>query len=126
MSIRASVFALLTAIAVPAPAELAMIAWDARGGFERQFRIAPKGLAELCGRLRPGDTVRWQFESESAVDFNIHFHEGKDVRYPLKQDAVAEARGTFVATGEQDYCWMWSNSAARPAAMIVRLDRQAR
>jgi len=123
MNKRTSMVFLLAAVAMPAYAELVEITWDARGGLERQVRIAPNGFVELCGRLRPNDRVRWQFEGDVPVDFNIHFHEGKAVRYPTKEEGVAKSQGLLEVASEQDYCWMWSNSAARPAAMTVRLNR---
>jgi hypothetical protein len=76
---RVLLFALLLPFAVSSYAEPIEIAWDGQGGFERQVRIAPKGFVELCGRLRPRDAVRWQFEADAATSFNIHFHEGKAV-----------------------------------------------
>jgi hypothetical protein len=79
LKLRAPLFALLLTLAGLSSAELIEIAWDGQGGFERQVRIAPKGFVELCGRLRPQEAVRWQFEADAATSFNIHFHEGKAV-----------------------------------------------
>lgn len=123
MNTRTSMLLLLAALATTAHAELVEIAWDAQGGFERQVRIAPKGFIEVCGRLRPTDRVRWQFEGDLPMSFNIHFHEGKAVRYPTKEEGVAKSQGVLEVASEQDYCWMWSNPGARQAAMTVRLDR---
>ena len=120
---RALLFVLLLTLAAPSYAELIEIAWDGQGGFERQVRIAPKGFVELCGRLRPKETVRWQFEADAATSFNIHFHEGKAVRYPAKEEGVSKSRGVLEVKSEQDYCWMWSNPSGRQTTMTVRLDR---
>jgi hypothetical protein len=86
-------------------------------------RIAPKGFVELCGRLRPEATVRWQFDADAATSFNIHFHEGKAVRYPVKEESISKSRGVLEVKSEQDYCWMWSNPSGRPTTMTIRLDR---
>jgi hypothetical protein len=120
---RALLFALLATVALPSYAELIQIAWDTQGRFERQAHIAPKGFVELCGRLRPKDSVRWQFEAEAPMSFNIHFHEGKAVRYPVKEEGAAKSQGVLEVKSEQDYCWMWSNPSDRQATLSVRLDR---
>jgi hypothetical protein len=55
------------------------------------------------------------------VDFNVHFHEGKDVRYPSRLQQRQTGKGNLTPANEQDYCWMWRNAAAEPAAISARL-----
>ena len=40
------------------------------------------------------------------MDFNVHYHEGKDVRFPAKRAQVSKADGTLDVSVDQDYCWM--------------------
>jgi hypothetical protein len=42
------------------------------------------------------------------VDFNIHYHRGDEVFYPVKREAMRRDGGTFTAKTGEDYCWMWS------------------
>ena len=75
-------------------------------------------------RLTHGHTVAWSFKSPSALNFNVHYHEGQKVVFPEKKDAVAELRGELKVPVDQDYCWMWSNKTGAAATRTVQLQRQ--
>lgn len=115
----------LFALSTTAQAELVEIAWDADGRFGRQLTVAPGKFAELCGKLTAKSLVQWKFDSEAATDFNIHFHAGKAVRYPVKKDAVSGADGTLDVSREEAYCWMWSNRSTSSVVVQVQLKRVA-
>lgn len=106
-----------------AAAELIDIAWSGQGRFERRVTVAPGQFAEACGRLARAQAVAWRFEASAPLDFNIHYHEGKDVRYPERRDALARASGKLQVALEQDYCWMWTNRTARPVGLAFELAR---
>ena len=116
----------LTAIATAsslAQAELLDIAWNASGHYEKTATVQPGKFLELCGGLTKGQAIDWSFDADRALDFNVHFHEGKDVVFPEKQTAVTKASGTLNVAVKQDYCWMWSNKSASPATLTARLKR---
>lgn len=115
----------LAAIATSAPLAAAIvdIAWDANRQFDRRLEVAPGKFAEVCGKLAKGDSVRWEFEAAGALDFNIHYHVGKDVEYPARKDAADRMQGTLSVDRDQDYCWMWTNKAAHPVGLRLRLSR---
>ena len=116
----------LTAVASAsnfAQAELLDIAWNASGHYEKSSIVQPGKFLELCGGLTKGQAISWSFDSDRALDFNVHFHEGKDVLFPEKQTAVTKASGTLNIALKQDYCWMWSNKSATPATLTARLKR---
>jgi hypothetical protein len=46
------------------------------------------------------------------VDFNIHFHRGDEVIYPVRRERMRGDGGMFTAKTGEDYCWMWSAKAA--------------
>jgi len=56
------------------------------------------------------------------VDFNIHYHRGKDVFFPVKRNAMRGDGGTFTAKTAEDYCWMWTARDA-PAKVEGRIAR---
>ena len=117
---------LLAALAAAAPlagAQVIEIAWDGQGRFEREVRAEPGKFVELCGKLSPGSQVRWRFEADAATHFNLHYHEGKEVRFPVKEDGVRSSKGTLDVRSTQDYCWMWSNKGPAPATIAVKLSR---
>ena len=96
-------------IAIDARAELVDIRWDSVGLFETAVKVAPGKFAEVCGQLAKDQSVAWSFKGDRPMNFNIHYHEGKQVVFPAKQDAVVEAQGKLDVGLTQDYCWMWTN-----------------
>ncbi len=113
----------LVATSGAASAEIIDVTWDAAGRFERAAAIAPGKFAEVCDKLPAGAKVRWDFEASAPLDFNVHYHVGKEVVFPSKLAAVSAATGTLDAKIEQDYCWLWSNKSAAAATFKVRLQR---
>ena len=78
--------------------------------------MAPKKVHAECARMEAGESRRWHWKSSAPVDFNIHYHRGDEVSYPVKRDAMRGDGGTFVARTGEDYCWMWT---ARDATVRV-------
>ena len=113
----------LAAVTTPAWAEMVDIAWDADGRFERSVTVPNAKFAEFCGKLPAGLKVRWDFEASAPLDFNIHYHVGKDVVFPSKLSAAATAKDVLQTRIEQDYCWMWSNKTASAATLKLKLQR---
>ena len=105
-----------------AAADLQKIEWrDARS--EATFDVAARKFAEWCGKLAKGEKVEWQFEASGPVDFNVHYHEGKNVNFPEKRAAIAAATGTLEVPVDQDYCWMWSNTSTNATVVRARLKK---
>jgi Cu/Ag efflux protein CusF len=126
MKLLAQAAAIGSAVAVCtglARAELAAIQWSDSGASAHEFHVTPGKFAEWCGKLRAGDKVAWHFDAALPLDFNIHYHEGKDVRFPAKHDSVAKAGGTLDVAVAQHYCWMWTNKSGAPALVKASLDR---
>lgn len=123
---RATVWVLATiafGALTAARADVVDIAWDANGRFERSLNVAPAKFAEVCGKLPAGLKVRWDFESGTPLDFNVHYHVGKEVVFPSKLTAVSAAKDVLDTKVDQDYCWMWSNRSASSVTVTVRLQR---
>jgi hypothetical protein len=108
---------------LPARAQLVEIQWDASRGFERSLNVAAAKFVEVCGRLSKGQSISWSFKSEQPLNFNIHYHEGKNVVFPAKQDRVSSLEGTLTVPVDQDYCWMWENEGTLSAPLSLTLRR---
>jgi hypothetical protein len=82
--------------------------------------LEPAKIHEECMRLEAGQKRRYHWKSSAPVDFNIHYHEGPEVFYPVKRDLMRGDGGTFTAKTAQDYCWMWTarNAAAKVEGSI--------
>lgn len=121
---RARLFAVAIATATlgitPARAEVVEIVWDSSGVFQRAVVIEPGKFAEVCGRLRKGQSIAWSFQSGVPMNFNIHYHEGSSVVFPARQGQTASLEGKLEAPTDQDYCWMWENhSGAKDTLSVV-------
>lgn len=117
---RAALVLVLVAIAPSTLAEIVDIAWDTEGRFERSVSVAPGKFAEVCGKLPAGLKVGWTFEASAPLDFNVHYHVGKEVVFPSKLNAVVTAKDTLATKVDQDYCWMWSNKTAASATLKLQ------
>jgi hypothetical protein len=113
----------LSLSAAVASADVVDIAWSPDGTFERTLVVPAGKFAELCGKLAQGAKVRWSFTADKPMAFNIHYHVGNVVTYPVRQDGASTASGDLVAPVGQDYCWMWTNKAAADARASVVLKR---
>ena len=103
--------------------ELVSIEWSPSGTFAHEAAIPPGKFVEVCGKLPARTQVAWQFDAGAPLNFNIHFHEGKKVRFPAKRDQVARSGGTLNAKVDQDYCWMWTNEAPTATTLKLNLKR---
>ncbi|MBY0365794.1 hypothetical protein [Pelomonas aquatica] len=120
-------FLATAALIVAAPrakAELIQVTWDSNGRYEHQLTVAPAKFAEVCDRLKPGAQVQWTFEGSAPMNFNIHYHEDKAVRFPAKEDGSTSSKGTLNVTSEQVYCWTWSNKGQADVRLKLELLKQ--
>lgn len=113
----------LLSLGLAARAELGDIEWTAEGTSAHEFQVAPGKFAEWCGNLQRGDKVQWAFEAAAPLNFNVHYHEGKAVHFPAKQEGVAKAEGVMEVAIDQDYCWMWTNKSSVPVSLKASLNR---
>ena len=107
--------AVLTALLWPvcaAAANIVDIAWTADSRFVHKTQIAAGKFVEICGKVSAGEAVRWSFNADALLDFNIHYHVGKDVVFPAKRAQVSGGQDVLKASVAQDYCWMWTNKTA--------------
>jgi len=103
--------------------EIVTIQWTPSGTFARKLSIAPAKFAEVCGPLAVGEQVRWRFRADRPLDFNVHYHVGKDVVYPVRQDGAIERDGVLAVSRRDEYCWMWTNPGTTTAQLDLTLSR---
>jgi len=75
-----------------------------------RLEVPARGFEEHCIRLNAGEQVRYRYSATAEVDFNIHYHRGKDVFYPVKSSGSRSADATFTAPQADAYCMMWERS----------------
>src|SRR5882672_2521019 len=72
-----------------------------------EARIAPGSFEEMCFQLGAGEAVRYAFDADAALDFNVHWHRGNQLLFPVRSRAVARRGGIFASAMPQAYCLMW-------------------
>lgn len=90
-------------------------AWaaSAESSAPKPFRHAlqPGKIAEECRQVDAGAKLAYRFTASAPVAFNVHFHQGKLVEYPVKVDSTGGENSVFTAASKQEFCWMWTNSS---------------
>ena len=102
-------------------AELISFKLDLNPNFKTQANIQPGKFSEVCGKLKKGNLIRWQFVSSAPLDFNIHYHEGKDIIFPYKMNAIKSGDEELLISLDQDYCWMWTNKSKEAVKLEMSL-----
>jgi hypothetical protein len=72
-------------------------------------KLDPSGLHELCKRIRPDQKFTYSFESSGPVDFNVHYHRGEEVIYPVSEEKISTSKGYYSPKKENIFCLMWTN-----------------
>ena len=82
--------------------------------------LEPGRVHEECARVEKDATRKYHWKASGPVDFNIHRHEGSEVFYPVKRNAMRGDGGAFTADVAADYCWMWT-ARDRPVKLEGRI-----
>jgi hypothetical protein len=82
--------------------------------------LEPGKVHEECMRVERGEKRRYYWKSSAPVDFNIHYHRGDEVLYPVKRERMRGDGGTFASKSGEEYCWMWTAKA--PAKIEGRIE----
>ena len=89
------------------------LAWSHGADDRHQNRleqtILPDDSYELCLVLAQDQQLRYKFNAPRKLDFNIHYHAGHEVFYPVSEDHITDATAMYTAQSEQEYCLMWIN-----------------
>ena len=71
--------------------------------------LKPNKVVEKCMTLDPPQKVEYRFESSAKINFNLHYHKGDQVYYPVKLDRTNGESGLYEAKAKEVYCLMWEN-----------------
>ncbi len=89
----------------------------AESGTSKNIQIKAGKIHENCFKLKTSESIDYSFKASSNVAFNIHYHVGKKVKYPVKMDSVLQHTKTFKADFSQHYCLMWSNKGSETVTL---------
>ncbi len=75
----------------------------------KQLQLLPGKVHESCIQLAASENFKYSFTSSANVNFNIHYHLGQQVEYPVNLKNLKKHADTFKANLAQHYCLMWVN-----------------
>ena len=85
--------------------------------------VPARGFEEHCVKLAAGERVHYRFNASSEVDFNIHYHRGEDVHYPVRTGASRSEDAIFRAPEADVYCLMWERKGEGAVRVEGTVDR---
>jgi len=83
--------------------------------------LAPFEFREFCLEMAAQDKIQYDFQSDRPVEFNVHYHDGIKIHYPVQLKGVTVHAGTFVAEVDQFYCLMWTNRNLTRASLTYHI-----
>ncbi len=89
-----------------------------------QSTIDAGKVHEVCMTLTEGQNLVYFFKSSKTMNFNIHYHEGETVNFPVEEYPTDMASDVFTATVEHGYCMMWTNQNENAVELEVRYEVQ--
>jgi len=126
-----SQFPMLILMVAYTTASLWILAQPIVGGPELTFlqkrsgtvSLVPLQYREYCLDLTAQDSLEYAFEADGPVDFDIHYHDGLTVVFPVELTGTTGHTGQFSPNESQSYCLMWSNRGLSRASMEYRIGR---
>ena len=71
--------------------------------------IKPNKFFEKCVVLNAAQTLEYGFNTSAKVNFNLHYHKGDAVYYPIKEDRVNRMDSSYETSVREDFCMTWEN-----------------
>ena len=75
----------------------------------------------MSARPKPRVRLRYDFQSDRPIEFDIHYHDGLTIRFPVKMSGVASHEAEFDPDKSQSYCLMWLNSGLEETSLKYRV-----
>jgi len=60
--------------------------------------------------MNAGESVLFHYLSDIPVDFDIHYHTGFEIKYPVKIPEKLKLTRIFKAAKQREYCLLWTNN----------------
>jgi hypothetical protein len=86
--------------------------------------LAPGQVHEVCMELAPPERLEYAYTANAGLRFNIHYHVGDKIIYPVPEQLIARKQGILHAPVSQEYCLMWTNPAAQPVGLELTYTRR--
>lgn len=89
---------------------------------ERNETVEPGSFVELNLEMNASAELayRWSTTPETTIAFDVHSHEGTDVRYHEQVEA-SQHEGSFTAPEDGGYSLLWENTASEPVTVEIHI-----
>jgi hypothetical protein len=81
---------------------------------------------EDCFSVKRGQVLNYKFISSSSLDFNVHYHQGSEVIYPVLHNDITTHEGTVDpekhGLDEEYFCLMWKNPGTQQCRISYECD----
>ena len=94
-------------------------------GISKTIELPAREFHEECLELTRQQQLYYVFRSTQPVDFNIHYHRGNDVFYPVRLKKVRRSKSAFSPRRDDGYCLMWTNAARSSVKLEYQLSVRA-
>lgn len=89
---------------------------------DRSLNLRTGEVHESCHELDDGVKLSYSFQSSSPALFNIHYHQGKEIRYPVAEQMMSSRNGILSADSMQTYCLMWTNPQSQTVTLRYKIE----
>jgi len=90
---------------------------NAAGVGQQVVLLEPGGIHEACMQLTTAEQLHYSFTASEELNFNIHYHAGNTVHFPLAEHPASRADTNFIPDSDQHYCLMWTNASDTPVEL---------
>lgn len=98
---------------------------DASRRAEPDEVLQPRRIYEECLVVEDQQVLEYEFTASGPLEFNIHYHLGAEVSYPVLEKGVASLQGVFDPLTVDDplgrppfYCLMWRNTQRKEVKLF--------
>lgn len=89
---------------------------------EKSLNLRPGKVEESCHKLDTGSKLIYSFQVSSETYFNLHYHMGKEIKYPIAEQLALKNSGTVYIDTTQTYCLMWTNPQQHTVTLRYSVD----
>lgn len=83
------------------------------------YVVETDAIEELCLRLAEGQSLHYVFEASGPVKFNLHYHAGGAVHYPVPDHETRGEEADFRPEHGEVYCLMWTGTDTGATTVTV-------
>ncbi|MEM7195235.1 MAG: hypothetical protein AAF402_09810 [Pseudomonadota bacterium] len=73
------------------------------------IELVPGAVYEICLPIEKSKEIAFSFSSTHIVEFNVHYHQGTEIRFPIEKTATKSKTESVPIEIAIDHCLTWKN-----------------